>query len=140
MTAITHLKTIIMLTGSFGRVCANISQIGKPVVLCGCVTPKQFEGCDARSLFTDIFYLAVVCNEEQLGRRMRIGRGVTDENWLKSSTDFNHWLKENANETTPNIMLLDNSVLTPKEAAEITDRWIHKNLCRKIAKGGISNE
>lgn len=39
---------------------------------------------------------------------------------------FNHWLIENANQTTPNIKLLDNSMLTPKETAEITDRWIQK--------------
>lgn len=31
------------------NVCANISQIGKPVVLCGCSVPKQFEVCNARS-------------------------------------------------------------------------------------------
>jgi len=59
---------------------------------------------------------------------MRIGRGITDENWLKSSKDFNHWLIENANQTTPNITLLDNSMLTPEETAEIADRWIHKKI------------
>lgn len=110
------------------RVCANISQIGKPVVLCGCATPKQFEECNERSFFTDIYYIAIVCDDEQLERRMRIGRGITDENWVKSSLEFNRWLKENANQTTPNITLLDNSMLTPKETAEITDRWIHKKI------------
>lgn len=110
------------------RVCANISQIEKPVVLCGCAIPKQFEGCKARSLFTDIYYLAVVCDDEQLDRRMRIGRGVTDENWVKSSIDFNRWLKQNANRTTPPITLLDTSTLTPEKAAEITHNWIYNNL------------
>jgi len=110
------------------RVCANISQIGKPIVLCGCAIPKQFEGCKARSLFTDIYYIALVCEDEQLERRMRIGRGVTDENWVKSSIEFNCWLKENANQTRPNITLLDNSVLTPEESAEIADRWILKKI------------
>lgn len=119
------------------RVCANISQIGKPVVLCGCATPKQFESCKARSLFSEIFYLAVVCSEEQLENRMRIGRGITDENWLKSSKDFNHWLIENANKTTPNITLLDNSTLTPKEAAQLADMWIHKNLGNR--QSGLTN-
>jgi len=76
------------------RVSANISQIGKPVVLCGCATPKQFEVRNARRLFTNIYYIAVVCNDEQLEQRMRIGRGVTDENWVKNSLEFNRWLKE----------------------------------------------
>jgi hypothetical protein len=34
------------------RICGNISQIGMPVVLCGCATPEQFEVCDARKYFT----------------------------------------------------------------------------------------
>lgn len=110
------------------RVCANISQIEKPIVLCGCAIPKQFEGCKARSLFTDIYYIALVCEDEQLGRRMRIGRGVTDENWVESSIGFNRWLKENANQTRPNITLLDNPVLTPEESAEIADSWILKKI------------
>ena len=45
------------------RVCASISQIGLPAVLCGCGLPEQFEVCDAREYFTDIHYIAVVCAE-----------------------------------------------------------------------------
>jgi broad-specificity NMP kinase len=37
------------------RVCANISQIGKPVVLCGCVTPEQFDVCMEKELFKEIY-------------------------------------------------------------------------------------
>lgn len=107
---------------------ANISQIGKSVVLCGCAIPKQFEVCNARRLFANIYYIAIVCNDEHLERRMRIGRGVTDENWVKNSLEFNRWLKENANQTKPKMMLLDNSDLTPEEAARITDGWILKNI------------
>lgn len=112
------------------RVCANISQTGKPVVLCGCSTPKQFEVCDARKLFSHIYYMAIVCDDELLEQRMRIERGVTDESWVKSSLEFNRWLKENANKTEPEMMLLDNSTLTPEEAARITDRWILSILNR----------
>ena len=110
------------------NVCSNISQIGKPVVLCGYAPPKQVESCKARSSFSDIFYLAVFCDEEKLERRMRTVRGVTDENWLKSSLHFNRWLIENARKTNPNIKLLDTSALTPKEAAQIADIWIHESI------------
>jgi len=49
---------------------------------------------------------------------------VIDENWVKSSLEFNRWLKENANKTEPEMTLLDNSALTPEEAARIADQWI----------------
>lgn len=106
------------------HLCANISQIGKPVVLCGCSIPKQYEVCEARRLFSNIYYIAIVCDDEVLEQRMRIGRGVIDENWVKSSLEFNRWLKENANKTEPEMTLLDNSALTPEEAARIADQWI----------------
>ena len=34
------------------NVAAHIAQIGKPVVLCGCAVPEQFENTAARVLFT----------------------------------------------------------------------------------------
>lgn len=108
------------------RLCANISQIGKPVVLCGCATPEQFENHPERGLFTDIHYLAVVCSDEVICERMKNGRGVTDENWLKSSLDFNKWLTENAE--IKGISLLDTSELSPKQAAEKADKWILQHM------------
>jgi hypothetical protein len=75
-------------------------------------------------LFSNIYYIAIVCDDEVLEQRMRIGRGVIDENWVKSSLEFNRWLKENANKTEPEMTLLDNSALTPEEAARIADQWI----------------
>jgi len=106
------------------KLCNNISQIGMPVVLCGCAVPKQFELCKGRSGFSSIYYLAVVSDENVLEERMCRGRGVTDANWIKSSIDFNKWLKDNADKTTPTIKLLDNSKLTPYETAELADAWI----------------
>ena len=109
------------------RVCKNISQIGMPVVLCGCAIPKQFEPLDERKSFTNIHYLAVVCDDDVLEKRLA-ARRVTDANWIRSSLEFNAWLKEHARETNPPIYLLDNSKLTPKEAAEIADKWIDEHM------------
>ncbi len=110
------------------RMCANISQIGKPVVLCGCAVPKQFENQPERELFSNIYYLAAVCDEKALENRMRVGRKVTDEGWVKSSLDFNNWLKQNANFTSPCIKLLDTTELSPLQAAETVDQWILENI------------
>ena len=68
-----------------------------------CAVPKQFEMCNGRRSFSSIYYLAVVSDDDVLEERMRRGRGVTAESWIKSSLDFNRWLKEHANETIPKI-------------------------------------
>ena len=59
------------------NLCANIAQIGLPVVLCGCATPAQFKDTDQ---FTNIYFIAIVCNEKILKNRMQNGRDITDEN------------------------------------------------------------
>lgn len=110
------------------RVAANISQAGKPVVLCGCAVPGQFEPHPERDCFTEIYYLAVVCNSIQMEQRMRYGRQVTDKNWIKSSLDFNSWLVNNARNTKPYITLVDNSDITPEETAEAIDCWIKEKM------------
>lgn len=106
------------------RVCANISQIGKPVVLCGCAVPEQFENQPEREYFSNIYYLAVVCDDAVLEKRMRIGRGVEDEDWIKNSVDFNNWLIQNAYHTIPRMSLLDNSEISALNASRIADEWI----------------
>lgn len=104
--------------------CAHISQIGKPVVLCGCVTPEQLETLKSRSFFTELFYLAVVCEDSALEHRMRDGRGITDENWIQSSLSFNRWLREHRNLPAETFFALDTTRLTPQEAAPLADMWI----------------
>ncbi len=110
------------------RVCANISQSGKPVVLCGCSVPEQFETHSERSLFTDIHYLAVVCDKTCLENRMKNGRRIKDEGWIQSSVDFNRWLKDNADKTSPVITLIDTTDLTPEQAAKTAHEWILERL------------
>ena len=117
------------------RMCANISQIGMPVVLCGCAIPAQFEQQPERAYFTDIHYLAVVCSDECLDKRLREGRKIDDTSWLKSSLDFNTWLKDNADKTIPEISLLDNSNLSAGQAAVVADSWIKQRIDSKLSNG-----
>ena len=110
------------------KLCANISQIGMPCVVCGACTPKQFENLPERELFSDTYYLAVVCDDETMMKRITKDRKVTDENWINSSMQFNNWLKENHDKTEPKIDLIDTSNLTPEQAAEQVDKWIKSKL------------
>jgi len=108
------------------RLCAGISQIGKPVVLCGCATPEQFEPLQERELFTKIHYLAVVSDDAVLEDRLRNGRKISDEGHITTHIKFNNRLRENG--AAHDIFLLDNSNLTVSEGAEIADEWILTNL------------
>ena len=110
------------------RMCANVSQGGKPVVLCGCCVPQQFESRPERRYFSSLHYLALTCEEDVLRRRMTEGRQVTDPAWIKSSLDFNRWLQENGPKTTPPVELLDTTNRTPEQAAEIAHRWILRGM------------
>jgi len=108
------------------RLCASISQAGKPVVLCGCATPGQFDSLRGRASFTEIHYLAVVCEGDILNDRLQGGRNISDESWIASSVQFNSWLK--ANGETNGMILLDNTCLTPEEGAVIADNWIKSRM------------
>ena len=110
------------------RVCANVAQIGRPVVLCGCATPDQFEECPERELFTHTHYLAVTCSDGELERRMREGRGITDSAWLESSRHFNRWLREHGPAFQPSVRLVEADGLTVEETAERVDQWIRSAL------------
>lgn len=114
------------------RVCATISKIGMPVVLCGCAVPEQFENQPERDMFSEMHYLAVVCDDATLEHRMRNGRNIHDATWLQSSLDFNRWLKQHAGTTSPAIHLLDTTQTTPAQAATQADAWI-RHMMKKEA-------
>lgn len=109
-------------------VCSNISQIGMPVVLCGCATPKQFEVCDLKKYFSKIIYIAIVAEKNELIKRMKYGRSVADENWIMNSVQYNEWLKDNATKTIPNIILIDNTHMSSDGTADKIDEIIRLNI------------
>lgn len=50
--------------------------------MAGCIDrlPKVYN----RRYFSEIKCLALVCKDDALRKRMQEGRGITDENWIKS--------------------------------------------------------
>jgi len=103
------------------RLSKNISQVGKPVVLCGSAIPKQYENCVESRYFSSINFIAMVCDEKTLEKRLRVGRNVNDDNWINSSIEFNKWLIENKNQ---NIKLIDTSKSDIKLYAKQINDWI----------------
>ena len=109
------------------RVCKNISQAGKPVILCGVGVPAQFEKCVERRYFSDIHYLALVCADEALESRLKsrpAWRGTAGDEQLKKHLAFNRWLKDNARSTQPPMALLDTTNLPVDETVEEVMRWL----------------
>jgi 2-phosphoglycerate kinase len=118
------------------RVCKNISQAGKPVILCGAGVPAQFEQCVERRYFSDIHYLALVCDDEVLALRLRkrpAWRGSSADEYVKEHVAFNRWLKDNARRTQPPMALLDTTEITVDESVEGVKRWISNCLNGKRA-------
>lgn len=113
------------------RLCKNISQAGKPVILCGAGVPAQFEECVERRYFSDIHYLALVCADEVLASRLRsrpAWRGSSGDQYVKEHVDFNRWLRANATSTQPPMSLLDTSEITVSESVEKLERWLRDCL------------
>lgn len=109
------------------RVCKNISQAGKPVVLCGAGEPSQFEQCIERRYFSELHYLALICDDEIFASRLRsrpTRHGALKDEEIYEQVAFNRWLRNNARNTEPPMTLLDTSEITVDEIVEKVERWV----------------
>lgn len=111
------------------RLALNIGQSGRPVAIFGggFAVPANVEGCVARRYFSDVHYLALVCNDETLAARLKARpawRNSGNEAFISGQFGFNHWLKENADRVEPKITLLDTTGLSIEETAARTAEWI----------------
>ena len=75
------------------RVCKNISQAGRPVVLCSSAPPPQLEQCVERRYFDQLYYLVVTCDEssliERLRKRPKWWQFESDEFIIRQQLQFN---------------------------------------------------
>jgi adenylate kinase family enzyme len=113
------------------RVCKHISQAGKPVVLCGVGEPTQFEQCLERRYFSELHYLALICDDQILASRLRnrpACRHSSKDECVNEQVAFNRWLQNNARDTKPPMTLLNTSKITADETVEEVQRWIRSFL------------
>jgi predicted kinase len=111
------------------RMCKNISQSGRPVVLfgAGVGVPDNLEPCIERRYFSDLYYLALTCDGEVLADRLHARpawRQSSDQAFIKSQINFNHWFIENGQRMIPAILLIDTTDLTIEETATQVAKWI----------------
>ncbi len=114
------------------RMCLNIAQSGRPVMLfgAGLGVPGNIEALVARRYFSQVHYLALVCEDSVLAERLRARpawRHAGAEEWIASQVSFNRWYREQAVSGQPGVELLDTTHASAAEtAAEVTD-WFHRH-------------
>jgi len=115
------------------RLCKNISQSGRPVVLfgAGAGVPENLEGCIERRYFSSIRYLALVCSDEILSERLQqrpAWRGTRDLKYIEDHQQFNQWfINYNKNENQPPITILDTSQKALEETVKEVKGWLRQN-------------
>lgn len=113
------------------RLCKNISQSGRPVVLfgAGAGVPDNIEDCIERRYFSNVHYLALVCSDEALSERLKarpIWRGTRDAEYIDGHIRFNHWFKEY--DSQPEIERIDTTDTPPEETVAWVTSWIHQQI------------
>lgn len=104
----------------------NINQSGKPVVwtMAGCID-KLHHTYNAR-FFRQIHVLALTADEATLRRRMTVGRGIEDPDWIQSSVDYNEYFKTHTTIGDTPFETLDCSGQKPEETAVLVLEWLKK--------------
>ncbi len=113
------------------RVAKNVGQSGRPVALFGSAIPAQYETCPERRYFGHSHYLALVCEDEALVKRLRDRpewRQSGSPEMLDSMLRFNRWFRENAHTAQAPITLLDTTGITIEQSVERVGAWIRSHL------------
>ena len=115
------------------RVCKNISQSGRPVVLfgAGIGVPENMEPCVERRYFSVLHYLALTCDDKVLADRLRQRpqwRQSAAEARIKEHLDFNGWFKDNWSKTEPPLTLLDTTEGSIQDTLVQVATWIKEQI------------
>jgi hypothetical protein len=103
----------------------------KPLVLQGTALPHQIEANPERRYFSAVHYLTLLCDNEELARRLRARpawRRTQDGGFIQQMCAFQDWLRANAAVTNPPMALLDNTGLSERETADRVEAWIETRL------------
>lgn len=112
------------------RMAKNISQAGRPVVLfgAGLGVPENIEPCVERRYFSKVHYLALICDDNVLARRLKARpawRGSGEEAYVEGHIQFNRWFKGQQTGNFP-IRLVDTTDDSPEATVEQVRSWIQE--------------
>jgi len=98
-----------------------------PVVLFGTALPAQLDACTMRSRFSTIRYLGLICDDEELARRLRARpawRKTRNEQFIAQAQGYTRRLREVGEGGTAAMTLVDTTAMLPDEAAACIVRWV----------------
>lgn len=72
----------------------------------------------------------IVTDENALRQRMQEGRGITDDNWINSSCDYNRYFKEHTQIRDTKFEIL---VISTKASEEVADYVVSRVKKRLIS-------
>lgn len=115
------------------RMAKNINQSARPAVLfgAGLAVPENIEQCVERRYFSQTHYLALVCEEEALRRRLLSRpdwRKSNEPEQLKAQMDFNRWLQTEGPNQTPRVTVLDTTGASVADSAMAVREWMEGAL------------
>lgn len=120
------------------RMCKNIAQSGRAVVLfgAGIGVPENIEPRIERRYFTKVAYLALVCDDMVLAERLQqrpAWRGTHAPAYIAEHQRFNQWFRAYG-AVTPPITLVDTTHATVDSVAMKVAGWINDTLgpCQAI--------
>ncbi len=92
----------------------------------GTGVPEYIEPAVERRYFSKVHYLALVCEDEVLRKRLQNRpewRNSHSTEFIEAQQAFNHWFKETGEKHEPPIKLLDTSYLSVEEVAAEIIAW-----------------
>ena len=115
------------------RLAKNIGQSGRPVALfgAGLAVPKNIEQCVERRYFSQTHYLALVCDEVPLRRRLLARpawRNSGQPEQLQEQVEFNRWLLNEGPKQIPRVTLLDTTHAPVEDSASAVKEWMERAL------------
>ena len=104
----------------------NLTQAGKPVVWAMAGNLDKLNRVYNRRFFSDIYCLALVCEEESLRQRMTEGRGIKDEGWIQSSVDYNEYFKTHSEIGDKSFETCNTEGKDVEQVVEAVREWVWK--------------
>lgn len=104
------------------RLCKNFNHCGKPALLVGTVIPSQIEECIERRYFSATHYLVLVRSEREIVESLKSRpdwRESSGDEFITRHLEFNRWLIDHADQTTPSMHLIDISGKTIQESCRL---------------------
>jgi hypothetical protein len=115
------------------RMCKNIGQAGRPVVLfgAGLGVPGNLENCIERRYLGPIHILALTCAAPVLAERLRqrpAWRGSAEPGFIAAQLNFNQWLQDEAAQPASAIETFDTSQVSIADTVAYSATWIRARL------------